>query len=467
MINADIPEETKSPILLPRSEHFTKLLIIEIHEKIFHGGVAHTLSRLRTKYCIPQGRTAIKMILKRCLICGRHQGGPYKTKAMSPWTKSKVTLSPPFTNTSIDYFGPLYVKDDKKEKQKMWVSLFTCVTTRAVHLELVEDMTTECFLHALRRFIARRGKPDEIISDNATHFKAAKNTINVAWKDLVDNEEIQSYLSSNRIKWTFIVELSPWMGGFYERLVGTTKMSLKKSIGRLMLTRTQLQTILTEIEGVLNSRPLVYVDNDLENQIITPNHFLSLNTKNGTPVLSNTDEEDDPNDQNYQDEALTTAQKLLETWKKGNKHLEQFWTLWRNNYLLNLRERQQIRNKHPRIQSSKEATVGDIVQIKDSLPRGSWKIGRIVEMIQSQDGEERAARIMMPNKNILQRSICHLYPLECHEEEVDATKNENDAINHDQIENTREWTLTWCWMACVLACDRLCKVLVQTNITYI
>ena len=102
-----------------------------------------------------------------------------------------------------------------------------------------------------------------------------------------------------------------------------------------------------------------------------------------------------------------------------------FWTIWQNQYLLSLRERQQKFNKHPRIQSVNEAKVGDIVQIKESTPRGSWKIGRIVEMIQSQDGEERAARILTPNKNVLQRSIVHLYPLECQDHDEMQVENEN------------------------------------------
>ena len=123
---------------------------------------------------------------------------------------------------------------------------------------------------------------------------------------------------------------------------------------------------------------------------------------------------------------MSTAQKLLETWKKGNRHLEQFWKILRDDYLLNLRERNKKFNKHPRIQTQSKAKIGDVVQIKDSTPKGTWKIGRIIEMIKSQDGEERAACIMMPNKNILQRSIVHLYPLECHEEQITPTKENPD-----------------------------------------
>ena len=122
---------------------------------------------------------------------------------------------------------------------------------------------------------------------------------------------------------------------------------------------------------------------------------------------------------------MTTAQKLLETWKKGNKHLEQFWKAWKDAYLLNQRERNQPFQKHPRLQAKKRPKIGDIVQIKDSLPRGTWRMRRIVEKIRSNDGEERAAQVMMPNRNILQRSIIHLHPIKCNDEEPNKENDEN------------------------------------------
>ena len=114
------------------------------------------------------------MILKRCLVCLRFQGRPYKVKLMAPWSTQKVIRSKAFTNTGLDYFGLFYIRQGK-DQVKVWVCLFTCITVRAIHLELVEDMTAEQFLPALRRFIARCGKPDQIILDNALNFKTTKN----------------------------------------------------------------------------------------------------------------------------------------------------------------------------------------------------------------------------------------------------------------------------------------------------
>ena len=110
-----------------------------------------------------------------------------------------------------------------ESRKKVWICIFTCIAVHAVHLEVVEDMTEEHFLEAFRRFIARRRKSNKIISDNATTFKVAENTIDIAWNDITKDREVYSYLNENRIEWKFIIELFPWMGGFYQRLVGITK----------------------------------------------------------------------------------------------------------------------------------------------------------------------------------------------------------------------------------------------------
>ena len=298
-----------------------------------------------------------------------------------------------------------YLSKKATECSKVWACLFTCIATRGIHLELVEDMTPEQFLMALRRFIARRGKPEVIISD-----KVADITIEKAWQKVLRDAEVQSNVSEQRITWLFIKELSPWIAGFYERLIGITKMALKKSIERLSLTNIQLQTTLSEIDAIVNSRPLIYLEGDVNSQIITPHHFLSINTKNGSPTIGEMDERNDPDDLHQK---MDSSTELLETWKKGNRYLDQFWDVWKSHYLTSLRERSQIFNKHARIQSAQEPNIGDVVQIKDTTSRGTWKIWRIIKLVSSQDGLIRAAKVIIPNKTVLQRSVVHLFPLEC------------------------------------------------------
>ena len=191
--------------------------------------------------------------------------------------------------------------------------LFTCVAVRAIHQQIVTDLSAEEFLLALRRFIARRGKPQQIVLDNEPQFKLAKSSVDVAWENAVRDPDVQSHIAEQRITWSFIVQLSPWMGGFYERLVGISKMALRKAIGKTCLTMLQLQTFLTETE-------------------LAPSHFLSSNTKSGTHLNINAD--------NIAD-------------------------------LLNLRERSQTNLKSPRAEAKEIPSKGDIVQMKANIPRGS------------------------------------------------------------------------------------------------
>ena len=396
MVHAELPPDAVYPILLPKRSHFTSLLIKKYHQKLFHSGVSHTLAQLRNEYWIPQGRAEVKKAIHDCGICKRFQGGPFKLPSMSPWPRKKEAKSAPFTYTGLDYFGPLYIQAESS-KEKVWVCLFTCVTVRAIHLELVKDLTAEQFLLALRRFIARRGKPTQIILDNAPQFKLVKTAIDKAWKETISHHEVQSYTANQGTEWNFIVELAPWMGGFYERLVGTVKGALKKSIGKICLTEKKLETFLAEVEAVINSRPLVYVGED----------FLNLNPKSGIPVI----EIHNSHDPDYGKKSSTD--KLLEIWGKGQQHLNSLWRVWKDDYLLNLRERRQTHVKSPRIQAAEELKVGSIVLLKEDLPRGVWKMAKITELISSNDGKIRAAKVLLPTKKVLNRPLNLLYPLEC------------------------------------------------------
>ena len=431
--NADLPDEAITPILLPRGERFVELLIEEYHKKLFHAGISHTLAQIRRKYWIPKGRAQVKSVLRRCITCRKYQGGPFKMPPMSPWPKNKVTKSLPFRNTRLDYFGPLYIKQNGNEKtKKVWVCLFTCVAVRAIHLEIVADSSADEFLLALRRFIARRGTPREIILDNASQFKLTKSTMDTAWEKIVKDPTVQSYVAERGTKWTFIVELPPWIGGFYERLVEICKMALKKSIEKLKLTMFQLQTFVAETEAIINSRPLVYVGEDLNDATaLTPSHFLSPSTKTGTPRF----DIDDDSDANYKPNKLSSKESLLNTWKKGQNFLEAFCKVRRNDYLLSLRERSQIKLKAARIESHECPNIGDIVQVEDNIPRGAWKIGRINELIFYKEGHVRAAKVILLNKRSINRPLNLLYPLECDDRENrdadTSTEMKNERINSD------------------------------------
>ncbi|MBA4719447.1 MAG: transposase family protein [Nitrosopumilus sp.] len=182
-----------------------------------------------------------------------------------------MTEQPPFTNTGVDFAGPLYIRyPGSTRSNKVWLCLFTCCVVRAVHLDLVPDMTTTAFLRCMKRFVARRGLPRRIVSDNAQTFKCAAKSITA----MLSQQDVQQYLSGNKVQWVFNVEKAPWWGGIFERMIKSTKRCLRKVIGRAKLHYDELITALTEIEAVINSRPLTYLSPDNLEEPLTPSHFL-------------------------------------------------------------------------------------------------------------------------------------------------------------------------------------------------
>ena len=334
--NLDFTEGARCPILLPKNDMLTSLIVQNTHRKLLHSGVSQTLSRIRYTYWIPQGHAIVRTVLQNCLVCRKQEGGPYKMPSLAPYPKSRLQESVPFSTTGLDYLGPIYVKHNG-ETVKRWVCSFTCVAIRAIHLELLNDMSTEEFLMAFRRFISVRGTPSEIISDNAMQFKSSSVILNSVWNKISKCEDVQNYVSMAGIKWVFITELAPWMGGFYERLVGIVKRSLCKTLGRKLLTDVQLHTTLKEIEAIVNTRPLVYVGDDVNSTTtLTPSNFLTINPDVGVPEIDY-----DLNDPEYKPQDCS-ADKLIKVWKKGQKLLNTLWQIWRDEYLLSLRERTQF-----------------------------------------------------------------------------------------------------------------------------
>ena len=339
--------------------------------------------------------------------------------SMPPLPTKRVTQSSPFSHSAVDYFGPLFIKA-MNENRKVWVYLYTCLVTRAIHLELMSDVSTEQFLLGFRRFLSHYGKPKEIISDNVSQFKLASDIIEKVWRQILSEKDVLCYAANESIKWKFIVELAPWMGGFYERLIGQVKRSLRKAIGKLCLTYDQLLTILKKVEAVINSRPLVYMEDDINSSMtLTLSHFLTLNPTIDIPAYDTDDNEHDfsPNE--------SSSDKLVLKLKNGLKHLQRFRKVWRDEYLISLRERTQTRLREAKKRSQNQAQIGDVVLIKDDLPRGNWRIGKITELMTSFDNQVRAAKIRLASKRIISRPLCLIYPIEC-ANETDRGDEETD-----------------------------------------
>jgi hypothetical protein len=284
---------------------------------------------------------------------------------MAPLPADRIVPAPPFTNVGLDFAGPLYLKN---RGEKAYICLFTCAVTRAVHLELVSNMTTELFLLALRRMVARRGMCSIILSDNAKAFKCAKKELQRCWR-ILESEETRTFLPEKKIQWKFIVPRAHWWGGFYERLVKSVKLSLKKIFGNAMLDAEQMTTILTEIEAQINSRPLTYIGAE-------------------------------PNDL----EALTQAQILI------GRNLQAFPSKdtkvmkhTSNALKKRLQYHQRLVNMH----------VGDVVLVsEDNVPRGQWQKARVDATHEGRDGLIRSVTLRLPSGRHTRRPVQRLHVLE-------------------------------------------------------
>ena len=411
--NAQVRDSTKKPILLPSRNLYSELLIKDSHEKVFHNGVRETLNLLRQRYWVLRGRESVRRITKGCTLCKKLEGLPYNSVFSKDLPSFRVDDSPPFCHVGIDFAGPLIVSG-KTGNEKSYICLFTCTSTRAVHLELVESLEVETFIRCFRRFSARRGLPATVLSDNAKTFKAASKEV----RKLLRSPRLTEHFLSQGVKWKSIIELSPWKGGIWERLIRSTKRCLIKVVGRSLLSFSELGTILVEIEAVINSRPLTYVfdDSDGISYPLTPSQL--INGRNLEML---------PNERHH--EVVSTYESLSRRGRFHRKLLTQFASRWKNEYLLSLLEAYKPRDgsKEPIVE------VGDIVIMRNEHEKRSfWKLAEIIELYKGEDQSIRAAKIQVAGdgKKVLNRSLKHLIPLEIRSQR--AKLNANSAPTHKQ-----------------------------------
>ena len=361
------------------------------HERVFHNGIKETLTEVRSKFWILKGRSLVRKLIYRCPVCRRFEGPRYSVPPPPPLPEFRVSEQPPFTFTGVDFAGPLYIRyPGKPECSKVWLCLFTCCVVRAVHLDLVPNLTTPAFLMCLKRFVARRGIPRRMISDNGRTFKGAAKVLFSMQKQ----PEVRQYLLGNQIQWTFNVERAPWWGGIFERMVKSTKRCLRKVVGRARLQYDELATVVTEIEAVINSRPLTYLSADDLDEPLTPSHFICGKRIQNLPG--------GPHEEKGDEEFTTTQPMLSKRLRHLNRMLNQFWKRWRGEYLLELREAHRHHGGKP---NATLPSVGDIVLVEEEgKPRGLWKLARVSSLITGRDGHPRGAVLHVPSSS---GSRCH------------------------------------------------------------
>ena len=380
----------KYPILLPKESHLTTLIIQDRHRRVKHAGVKTTLTEIREEFWIPKGRRMVKSIINQCVVCRRLTAKPFKSPGPPPLPPLRLSDMPPFTNTGVDYFGPLYCRERGcKKAYKSHVSLYTCASSRAIHLELIPNMNSTSFKNSMIRFVSTRGVPHCMISDNAKSFKKTAKDLDC----IITRSPTKEFIDDNNIIWLFYLEKSPWWGGFIERMVGSVKSVLRKILYRTFLSYDEMTTLLKEIESVINSRPITYIYNDDVEEPLTPSHLLI--GKRSTQLPTDIIYVNDSHDRNRYRERL----------------LNLFEKRWKQEYL------SELQDYHITTQKSNDVDrvpqVGEVVIMKESSPRSGWKLVRVMGVHKGRDERIRSVEVRKPNRNIIRRPPQLLIPLEC------------------------------------------------------
>ena len=377
------------PIFLPPLALLSEKMVDDAHIQTLHGGVGLTMAYIRRDYWIPRLRQLTKKVIRKCFGCRKFQVTAFHAPPVGNLPTDRTVGSVPFQVLGVDYAGPIIYKITQKKDGKAYIILFACSLTRAIHLELLPDQTTENFIKSLKRFIARRGRPLKVYSDNGKTFIVAAKWLNKIMKD----EVMQNYLAHQNITWQFNLSKAPWWGGGqFERMVGLVNRAFYKTIGRANLTWGELEEVILDVEVAINNRPLGYLEEDVQLPTLTSNSMMFMQP-NLLP-------EEQVND--VEDPDLRKRAKYLSRCKDA------LWARWTDEYLKGLRERHNLNNK------GKEVSIkaGDVVLIKnDERNRGKWNIGIVAEQIKGRDGVVRAVRLRA-GKSYLERAVQQLYPME-------------------------------------------------------
>lgn len=390
--NAEIADITKHPIVIPCNQHLTKLIVQEAHLRTLHGGIQAMMAYVRTRYWVIGLKSVVRKCIHNCKTCILDKA-KVKFQFMGQLPAVRVNQYRPFMNSGVDYAGPVLMRTSKgrgHHATKGYICLFVCMATRAIHLEAVTDLTTQAFIAAFRRFVARRGHCSNLWSDNGTNFVGAAKELKEMFRKGKNNiaKEAAELLANDNTTWHFIPPRMPTCGGLWEAGVQSAKRHLFRINKDMKLTYEEISTLLAQIEACLNSRPLYQMDNTI--MPLTPGHFLV-----GEPLIS-------VPDTNYECQPVS----LLTRWQVIQKMTQDFWHRWRSEYLNTLQQRYKWQVKVP------EPAIGDVVIIKeDNLPPTKWLLGRVKQIHPGKDNLVRVVTVQTAGNNELKRPLYKLIPL--------------------------------------------------------
>ncbi|XP_055904629.1 uncharacterized protein LOC129940343 [Eupeodes corollae] len=346
------------PIILSREGKLAYMIVAEVHRTTLHGGVQLMLQIIRQTHWIIGGRALVKSYIHKCVTC-RLQRGKVARQRTGDLPKYRITRHRPFFITGVDYCGPFLLRLGAKRSRtitKTYVVIFVCLATKAVHIELATDLSTEAFLNAFARFTSRRGPCEQLHSDNGTNFQGANRRMKEdleAWHC----EHVKEQLTHRGTTWHFIPPSAPHQGGIWEAAVKSAKRHIVRVVGSQTMSYEQFNTLLIRIEACLNSRPLVALYDDPDDKLaLTPGDFLT-----GGPIIALPEPT-----------VMNLPLNRIKEWNLVRRWTEDIWQRWHQEYLTTLQQRSKWRKAEENIK------VGDIVAIKqDNLPPTHWCLGRV------------------------------------------------------------------------------------------
>lgn len=365
--------DVKHPAILPKKSHVSALLVKHYHERVHHQGRGVTMNELRANgiWILGCGNVVSSHIYK-CVKCRRYRRTT-EVQHMADLPEERTETTPPFTYCGLDCFGPFIVKEGRKELKRYGL-LFTCLCSRAVHIETLDDLTTDAFMNALRTFVAIRGPVRQLRCDRGTNFMGARREFSELLKGM--DQERQRAIGC---EFVMNVPSASHMGGVWERQIRTVRsiltVMLDKSASRL--DTTTLRTFLYETMAIINSRPLTveHLHDPTGPEPLTPNHILTMKSSIILPPPGQFCKED---------------LYLRKRWRRVQYLANEFWQRWKREYLLNLQQRPKWQR------TSRNSQVDDIVILQDdSAPRNEWKLARVVEAHPSADGKVRKLKLLV------------------------------------------------------------------------
>ncbi|XP_053691724.1 uncharacterized protein LOC128740217 [Sabethes cyaneus] len=369
--------DARHPLVLPANHQLTRMIASLEHLKTLHGGPNLLLSSLRRRFWPLNGRNLASATVHGCVTCARASPKTIE-QLMGNLPPVRVNRAFPFENVGVDFAGPMYLRAPNKRSApvKTYVAVYVCLAVKAIHLDLVPDLSSEGFIASLRRFSGRRGKPNNIYCDNGRNFVGAQREleelrklfISQQHKDLVTKE-----CATDNITFHFIPPRSPSLGGIWEAAVKSMKFHLRRIVGNAMLTETEYRTALIQVEAMLNSRPITAMSEDPQDlQPLTPGHFLVGKPLNAIPEPLLHD----------------VPENRQSRWQRVQCLTQQFWKRWQNDYLSTLH------NRYRWSDTTANLSRNSIVLLRDeNLPPLKWAIGRVVDVHPGTDGLVRVVSV--------------------------------------------------------------------------